>query len=549
MAPNPYTTCEICEEAFTSETHKPLVLPCGHTYCHKCLLRLKKEELWCPKCRKKHAVEISTLPVCYQLIPKDSADAVIEEVDDEEEEEEDEEQVCSEHNTVYSHWCYACKCQLCHQCFHPKHVACSVTPLDFLFKEKCPEMRRTQENIVPDISEKKKWLQKQMEKNNENRTVLNDLLETVNKMQKDLEDEKGYLSAAVHQLDSDFTACYALAKQPLTSDQTQQILTVYTRLHKLTETAKKFNKPSIKNLCNFAKVLEETEDDGPIESEKDFGIRYIKSNFCNPFCGDSEWLIENDLQAFTAYHTLVNDPCLRPFEVMFRSNGAPSEAINNMGPMLPFMAEASRCLSLHLLHSFWQPCTPNSSPSIDDASLEPLLNSPHSEKLRHFLGCVSHGSLVKLKRAELYTLGLHILSPAFVATINSLLYPTSAVVHFCIGRGVRQQQLPPLATSLYTCSACHLHLPDVADGDVAWVCGVVQALIPHSYHHHRADSLCLPRCQLTMPGLRRLLAETARLKLTADVCCQHDSLLLAHRNPIIKYADSLSITLSFSIQL
>ncbi|XP_047737772.1 uncharacterized protein LOC108680052 [Hyalella azteca] len=386
--------------------------------------------------------------------------------------------------TVYSHWCYACKCQLCHQCFHPKHVACSVTPLDFLFKEKCPEMRRTQENIVPDISEKKKWLQKLMEKNNENRTVLNDLLETVNKMQKDLEDEKGYLSAAVHQLDSDLTGCYALAKQPLTSDQTQQILTVYTRLHKLTETAKKFNKPSIKNLCNFAKVLEETEDDGPIESEKDFGIRYIKSNFCNPFCGDSEWLIENDLQAFTAYHTLVNDPCLRPFEVMFRSNVAPSEAINNMGPMLTFMAEASRCLSLHLLHSFWQPRTPNSSPSIDDASLEPLLNSPHSEKLRHFLGCVSHGLLVKLKRAELYTLGLHILSPAFVATINSLLYPTSAVVHFCIGRGVRQQQLPSLATLLYTCSTCHLHLPDVADGDVAWVCGVVQALIPHSYHHH-----------------------------------------------------------------
>ena len=42
------TTCSICYSKYSQNSHIPLVLTCGHTFCKECVLRVSK----CPLCRK-----------------------------------------------------------------------------------------------------------------------------------------------------------------------------------------------------------------------------------------------------------------------------------------------------------------------------------------------------------------------------------------------------------------------------------------------------------------------------------------------------------------
>jgi hypothetical protein len=34
--------CQVCFNHFDCDTHTPLVFPCGHTYCKKCIYKLEK---------------------------------------------------------------------------------------------------------------------------------------------------------------------------------------------------------------------------------------------------------------------------------------------------------------------------------------------------------------------------------------------------------------------------------------------------------------------------------------------------------------------------
>lgn len=47
--------CEICKISFNNKNKKPVLLPCGHCYCFKCVYLLKKEEgdwIKCPSCNE-----------------------------------------------------------------------------------------------------------------------------------------------------------------------------------------------------------------------------------------------------------------------------------------------------------------------------------------------------------------------------------------------------------------------------------------------------------------------------------------------------------------
>ncbi|KAL3846934.1 hypothetical protein ACJMK2_017875 [Sinanodonta woodiana] len=52
-----FLICEVCQEEFDEEFHTPRVLPCLHTFCHKCLEGLVRDwTVVCPTCRIKHTV-------------------------------------------------------------------------------------------------------------------------------------------------------------------------------------------------------------------------------------------------------------------------------------------------------------------------------------------------------------------------------------------------------------------------------------------------------------------------------------------------------------
>ncbi|XP_047737070.1 nuclear factor 7, brain isoform X2 [Hyalella azteca] len=66
--------CEVCNENFDSGNHKPLCLPCGHTFCFSCITNLPGPSgtQICPKCRKQLPQEIGQMTVNYALIPPEN---------------------------------------------------------------------------------------------------------------------------------------------------------------------------------------------------------------------------------------------------------------------------------------------------------------------------------------------------------------------------------------------------------------------------------------------------------------------------------------------
>ena len=55
---NDMTDCTVCYEHFDTTVNIPRILPCSHTVCEMCILKLlSNKSLTCPQCRKKHAAK------------------------------------------------------------------------------------------------------------------------------------------------------------------------------------------------------------------------------------------------------------------------------------------------------------------------------------------------------------------------------------------------------------------------------------------------------------------------------------------------------------
>ena len=53
------TNCSVCFEPYEEKgNHVPLILPCLHTFCEKCIEELvNQKKLECPECKVLHPVE------------------------------------------------------------------------------------------------------------------------------------------------------------------------------------------------------------------------------------------------------------------------------------------------------------------------------------------------------------------------------------------------------------------------------------------------------------------------------------------------------------
>ena len=107
------TFCAVCFEAYDRESHTPLLMQCGHTFCQACLM-LISDPMCCPHCRQKESRALSDLPknilvyqIQAQLAPEDIP-------------------VC-DHEDFYF-YCKVCKYPLCVDCVvnHSSHGLISL---------------------------------------------------------------------------------------------------------------------------------------------------------------------------------------------------------------------------------------------------------------------------------------------------------------------------------------------------------------------------------------------------------------------------------------
>ncbi|KAG7161408.1 putative RING-type zinc-finger-containing protein, partial [Homarus americanus] len=70
-------TCRVCANTYNHGDNAPVSLPCGHTFCKSCVMRIMTQNGVCcllATCRKQHKVtSIDSFPVIYALIPQSTS--------------------------------------------------------------------------------------------------------------------------------------------------------------------------------------------------------------------------------------------------------------------------------------------------------------------------------------------------------------------------------------------------------------------------------------------------------------------------------------------
>lgn len=110
--------CAICQSMYDSENNKPLMLPCGHSFCKTCLDLMVQKRLQkvCPTCRVSwEKLHINNIPVCYQLLPEEEANPLIN---------------CSKHSIGFTFWCQTCQMMACKLCLTSEHRQCEFEVLE-----------------------------------------------------------------------------------------------------------------------------------------------------------------------------------------------------------------------------------------------------------------------------------------------------------------------------------------------------------------------------------------------------------------------------------
>ena len=110
--------CKICLMQYDEEEHCPKIIPCGHSICKVCFVRiLALNKYKCPYCKIEYSY-INELPVNHEIISM-----VLEKT---------KENVCSTHyNELLNFYCQDCKQLICQLCLLNNHISHSfVKPED-----------------------------------------------------------------------------------------------------------------------------------------------------------------------------------------------------------------------------------------------------------------------------------------------------------------------------------------------------------------------------------------------------------------------------------
>ena len=135
-------TCCICKDVYNFLEKKPLVLPCGHTFCRSCLQQMKSRNYKiCPLCRKNWQRQpLDSLTVNRQLVinildgtasmPKNKFAS--------------NQNICKLHKADQFLWCKMCKMAICNICFLTMHESCNF----IYIHEQTAELKRNLKETV-----------------------------------------------------------------------------------------------------------------------------------------------------------------------------------------------------------------------------------------------------------------------------------------------------------------------------------------------------------------------------------------------------------------
>ena len=130
------SSCFVCTEIYDDRKRKPLLLPCSHSFCQRCLEKMEeKNNKVCPVCRNawsQHSVNL--LVYIRQLVP--DANKTIHEKESKTVSHSND--CCESHWTNMAFWCNSCKISLCKHVWQKKHKEC-----DWVFiEEKIKELKK-----------------------------------------------------------------------------------------------------------------------------------------------------------------------------------------------------------------------------------------------------------------------------------------------------------------------------------------------------------------------------------------------------------------------
>ena len=113
--------CKICHDSFDSTTRRPLILPCGHTFCEYCLkIIYKSNQVKCPFDKKVHTFkERHDIGINYQIYDLFSSELTGK-----------NDPKCPKHpNQIMKFYCDSEKVSLCQICYLSDHMNHQVFPL------------------------------------------------------------------------------------------------------------------------------------------------------------------------------------------------------------------------------------------------------------------------------------------------------------------------------------------------------------------------------------------------------------------------------------
>ncbi|XP_047740845.1 E3 ubiquitin-protein ligase TRIM31-like [Hyalella azteca] len=188
--------CEICDEDFDTEDHKPMCLTCGHTYCVSCITSLSTVHgaKSCPKCRKKIRKPTNELLVNYSLIPSKNKAC-------KQKKKTESKPLCSQHDRQLDYLCVSCIKFVCFTCTRGIHGEHKIEVVNNLLQNADADSKaKIQSAIVEKIKRLKKNLQV-------SQTLISDIIQ----LRADVDEWNDFLEDQIRSTKSDLMAWNALA--------------------------------------------------------------------------------------------------------------------------------------------------------------------------------------------------------------------------------------------------------------------------------------------------------------------------------------------------
>ncbi|XP_042874070.1 uncharacterized protein LOC122254439 isoform X2 [Penaeus japonicus] len=149
MASKNIAICQICFTGYDNDTQQPKILPCGHTFCSRCLMNLTERnegQVACPLCKRVTTItDLSELTTNYSILDLTSFDGQQEEslassstLARAEPRPPLSAGICEEHGQDKMFRCKTCDEWICHVCTVIEHPVgkCSVISIKKALEEK-----------------------------------------------------------------------------------------------------------------------------------------------------------------------------------------------------------------------------------------------------------------------------------------------------------------------------------------------------------------------------------------------------------------------------